>query len=327
MTGITGIRVSEPAANAAAFTILTGWLGAGKTTTLNRMLAAPHGRRVAVLVNELGRISIDTQLILGRGGDVLELAGGCVCCKVDTKQELWWSIDDVVKRSRPRHVVLETTGIAEPAAILENMPRVRAFAYGELVPAGVVCVVDAEAAPATLEKREEAREQIAAADRVLLTKLDVAPAAAVAATHAAIAALNPRAEVASFPGDLAGALALTAWVLEARTVAPPPVPHAHGPHVHGQIAAVVFVDTAPLVPPAVEAVVRGLGDRLIRAKGFVHLAGEPRRGFLEKAGLRTELRHGEPWGDDAPRTELVLIGEDLDEAAIQRALWACRSGG
>ena len=104
------------------FTILTGWLGAGKTTALNRMLAAPHGRRIAVLVNELGRISIDTQLIVGRGGDVLELAGGCVCCKVDIKNDLWDGIGDIVARARPDHVVLETTGIAEPAAILDG-PR------------------------------------------------------------------------------------------------------------------------------------------------------------------------------------------------------------
>ena len=98
------------------FTILTGWLGAGKTTALNRMLGAPHGRRIAVLVNELGRIAIDGKLILRRGGDILELAGGCVCCKVDLKSDLWDGINEVVVRSKPDYVVLETTGIAEPAA-------------------------------------------------------------------------------------------------------------------------------------------------------------------------------------------------------------------
>src|SRR3954464_15277438 len=98
------------------FTILTGWLGAGKTTALNRMLAAQHGKRIAVLVNELGRISIDTQLILGRGGDVLELAGGCVCCKVDIKNDLWEGIVDIVERARPDPVALGTTAMPGPAA-------------------------------------------------------------------------------------------------------------------------------------------------------------------------------------------------------------------
>jgi G3E family GTPase len=318
-----------PPAPPAQFTILTGWLGAGKTSTLNRVLTAPHGRRIAVLVNELGRIAIDTKLIIGRGGDVLELAGGCICCKVDLKSDLWDGIDEVIARSKPEHVILETTGIAEPAAILDNLPRVRAFAAGRVLAAGVVCVVDAEAATATLDRRPEAREQIAAADRLLLTKLDVASAAAVAATHTRLADLNPAAERASFPADPAAAAALTAWLLEARPLiglGGRPHVHAHA-HAHGQLTAVVFVDRAPLVAAQVEAVAHALGDRLVRAKGFVHLAGEPRRGFLEKAGARTELRFAEPWGDDAPATELVLIGDDLDEAAVHRALWACRSAG
>src|SRR5512143_3273383 len=144
------------------FTILTGWLGAGKTTALNRMLGAPHGKRIAVLVNELGRISIDTQLILSRGGDVLELAGGCVCCKVDTKNDLWDGIADVIRRSSPEHVVLETTGIAEPAAILDTLADgpLAAIARGKIEPVGVVCVVDGEAGAATIDRRDEAREQL-----------------------------------------------------------------------------------------------------------------------------------------------------------------------
>src|SRR4051812_24134512 len=103
------------------FTILTGWLGAGKTTALNRMLGARHGKRIAVLLHELGRISVGTPRIVGQGGDVLELAGGCVCCKVDIKNDLWEGIAEIVERAKPDHVVLETTGIAEPAAILESL--------------------------------------------------------------------------------------------------------------------------------------------------------------------------------------------------------------
>jgi G3E family GTPase len=313
----------------ARFTILTGWLGAGKTSTLNRVLAAPHGRRIAVLVNELGRIAIDTKLILHRGGDVLELAGGCICCKVDLKSDLWDGIDEVIARSRPEHVVLETTGIAEPAAILANLDRVRAVAEGRVVPAGVVCVVDAEAAVATLARREEAREQIEAADRLLLTKLDLAAAGAVAATHARLDELNPRAERSAFPADDAGALALAGWLLEPRAVLGGRA-HAHAhkhAHAQGQLSAIVFVERAPLVAARVEAVVAELGDRLVRAKGWVHLAGEARRGFLEKAGARTSLELREPWGADVPATEVVLIGEDLDESAVRRALWACVSAG
>lgn len=309
------------------FTILTGWLGAGKTTAVNRMLAAPHGRRVAVLVNELGRIAIDSRLIVGRGGDVLELAGGCVCCKLDVKSDLWDGIAEVVRRSRPEQVVLETTGIAEPAAILDGLHRVPDEVRALIQPAGVVCVVDGEAGAAQLDRRDEAREQVIAADRVMLSKLDVAAADAVAAAHARVHQLNPAAELASFPTGDDGAMAMTAWLLEVRTPRAPGHAHHRHAHRHGQLVAVVYADDAPLVAGPLMAAVEALGDRLVRAKGFVHLAGEPRRGFVERAGLRTSLTLREPWGDEPRRTELVLIGDDLDEAAVRRALWACRAGG
>lgn len=317
------------------FTILTGWLGAGKTTALNRMLGAASGRRIAVLVNELGRISIDTQLIVGRGGDVLELAGGCVCCKVDTKNDLWDGIADIIARSEPHHVVLETTGIAEPAAILEGLVKVPAHVRDRILPAGVVCVVDAETGGAALDRREEAREQAMSADRVLLSKLDVAPADAVRATHAKLDALAPHAERASFRDDDAGARAMTAWIVEPRPLRAwtdrkdaHQHEHDHGAHHHGnQMVAVVFTDDAPLVGERLMAFIDSLGERLVRAKGFVHVAGDDRRGFVERAGVRTSLEPRAAWGDDPRRTEIVLIGEGLDEGAVQRALWACRSAG
>jgi len=324
------------------FTILTGWLGAGKTTALNRLLAAPHGRRVAVLVNELGRISIDTQLITSTGGDVLELAGGCVCCKVDIKNDLWEGIADIVERARPDHVVLETTGIAEPAAILDSLVETRkvdddaivakrakeqAAARERIQPAGVICVVDAESGAGALDAREEAAAQAIAADRVLISKLDVATADAVRTTHARLDSLAPEAERAAFPAD--AGLALTSWLLEPRKLrAWTSRAHEHaGEHHHhgGQLVAVTFADDAPLVGERVLAVIDSLGERLVRAKGFVHLAGDDRRGFVERAGIRTSLEHRDPWGDAHRRSEIVLIGDDLDEAALRRALWACRA--
>lgn len=318
------------------FTILTGWLGAGKTTALNRMLAAQHGKRIAVLVNELGRISIDTQLIIGRGGDVLELAGGCVCCKVDIKNDLWDGIGDIVARSSPDAVVLETTGIAEPAAILDGLVRVPDAVRDRIQPAGVICVVDAEAGARAVEARDEAREQATSADRVMLAKLDVATHDAVHRSHAILDAIAPHAERAAFPADDAGARAMTAWVIEPRKLRAwtdrrrghdHDHDHERGHHHGNQIVAVTFCDDAPLVGERVLAYLETLGDRLIRAKGFVHLAGEARRGFLERAGIRTELRLDATWGSAARRTELVLIGDDLDEAAAHRALWACRTAG
>jgi G3E family GTPase len=307
------------------FTILTGYLGAGKTTTLNRLLATAQGRRIAVLVNELGRIAIDSRLILSRGGDVLELAGGCVCCKIDVKNDLWDGIADVIRRSSPDHVVLETTGIAEPDAIIEGFERLPEADRERVAVAGIVAVVDADAGVAQLKRRDEARAQVMAADRVLLSKLDIAAAGTVELLHRRLRELNAMAEVASFPAGDGGSVALTHWLLEQRMLAAGKAGHEHA-HRHGQLVAASFVELAPMVAEPLMGLIAELGDRLVRAKGFVYVAGESRRGFLERAGARTSLRFGEPWGDETPRTELVLIGEDLDEAALMRRLWACRVG-
>ncbi|MEZ4362560.1 MAG: GTP-binding protein [Kofleriaceae bacterium] len=311
---------------AVPFTILTGWLGAGKTTVLNRLLAHRPQRRIAVLVNELGRISIDTQMILRRGSDVLELAGGCICCSVDLKNDLWDGIGEVIRRSAPEHVVLETTGIAEPAAILDGLVRLPPALRARVVPAGVVCVVDASHATATLPAREEAREQVQAADRLLLSKLDLASPAEAAGCHRALDEYNGAAERASFPADEAGGAALAEWLLAVRAAAPARAGHHHHHHRH-QLAAAAFTEATPLVRERLLAVVRARAPQLLRVKGFVSLAGEDPCAFLELAGGRLELREHGPWGDRPRRTELVFIGEDLDEGALLRELWACRAGG
>ena len=134
--------------------LLTGFLGAGKTTTLNRVLGRQLRLRVGVIINELGRIDIDTRLIKSRAGDVMELAGGCVCHEVRVQSELWAAIEEVKRRSRPDVVVLETTGIAEPWSILSGLEELGDAAPA--VAAGVVCVVDAEAGAGQLTRHEEA---------------------------------------------------------------------------------------------------------------------------------------------------------------------------
>jgi G3E family GTPase len=332
----------DPTPAPVPLVVLTGFLGAGKTTVLNRVLGAQHHRRVAVLVNELGRIDIDAGLIRARAGDVIELTGGCVCHQIGVQRELWSALGDVVRRSRPDVVVLETTGIAEPREILRGLERLATDHSRDgsaqnpsndpsIRAAAVVTVVDAEAGGTQLDRHEEARDQVTAADWILISKVDLLPhtsAERLAVLHRRLHDLNPLAERAAFPAGGAGTAALIPWLLDARSLtlrarprstAPSTVRHAH------QLAAASYVDDAPLVGAALLLACEALGDRLIRAKGFVHLAGETRRGFLERAGNHTRLELGAPWGDEPPLTRLVLIGEDLDEAALSRQLWACRA--
>jgi G3E family GTPase len=321
-------------ADSVPLLIVTGFLGAGKTTMLNRVLGAPHGRRIGVIINELGRIDIDTRLIKSRSGDVMELVGGCVCHEVRVQSELWAAVAEVVARSEPEIMILETTGIAEPWAILDGLdalPRRTA----PVTAAGVVCVVDAESGVRQIERHEEARSQVEAADRILLSKLDLASSEQIIAIHRVLAQRNADAERAGFPDGVEGTAALIPWLLDTppRDPASPSraaasqdgaAPHAH-PHQHSQLVAAAFSDEAALLAEPLLQVCERLGPSLVRAKGFVHLAGEPRRGFLERAGAHTTLRFAEPWGADTPKTELVFIGEDFDEVSIRRQLWACRA--
>jgi G3E family GTPase len=157
----------------------------------------------------------------------------------------------------------------------------------------------------------------------MITKLDIAPAEMVQGVHAALDELNDEAERASFPTGEQGTHALVPWMLATRKARSRKLePHSHR---HGQVSAATFTEDAPLLADPLVNLIEAMGDALLRVKGFVHLAGEPRRAFLELAGGRVSLRYDELWGDDAPRTELVLIGEDVDEAAIRRRLWACRA--
>lgn len=302
--------------------MLTGFLGAGKTTALNRVLGAEHHRRLAVIVNELGRIDVDGKILRGRAGAVMELAGGCVCHEVRTQEELWAALRDVATRWRPELVVLETTGIAEPAPLAQGLAELPADQRpAEIV--GVVTVVEAEAGLTTLDRFAEARAQVAQADRLLLSKLDLVPPDALVALHARLARDNPGAERASFPATAEGDAALTSWLLAPRAAGPLAVAHAH--HHGHQLVAASYVDDVPLLAEPLLAALESFGPALVRAKGWVSLHGENRRAFLERAGARTGVRLQEPWPAGARRTELVLIGEDLDPAAVRRRLWACRA--
>jgi G3E family GTPase len=304
--------------------IVSGFLGAGKTTVLNRILGVPPRFRLAVVVNELGRIDVDGKLLRARHGDVIELPGGCVCHEVRTQQELWTALEEVLERARPDRLLLETTGIAEPQAIVDGLDALGGRDPAVVVSA-VVTVVDAEAGLEQLERHSEARAQVAMADRMLLSKLDRTGPERLAALHRALDALNADAERAAFPAGDDGARELYGWLLDGggtrpiRAVAPTP-------HAHGQLVAAAFADEHPLVGEPLLALCNRLGEALVRVKGFVHLAGEDRRGFLERAGSSTTLRLGDPWPSGPRRTELVFIGEGLDPAALRRELLACGVG-
>src|SRR3954454_25022240 len=254
MMTTTTMKTDEQQSPRPPLVLLTGFLGAGKTTALNRVLGRQLRLRVGVIINELGRIDIDTRLIKSRAGDGMELAGGCVCHEVRVQSELWAAIDEVNRRSRPDVVLLETTGIAEPWSILSGLEDLGDAAPA--VAAGVICVIDAEAGGAQLTRHEEARAQVEAADRILLTKLDLATGDAVVALHRELAKRNAAAERASFPDGEEGTAALVPWLLDGRG-APRVARGVRHAAARAKQAVVTYADPEPMLAEPLLAVIDG----------------------------------------------------------------------
>ncbi|MDP3895874.1 MAG: GTP-binding protein, partial [Mesorhizobium sp.] len=178
--------------------VLTGFLGSGKTTLLNRLLKDPALADTAVIVNELGDVAIDHLLVESSSDGVIELAGGCICCTVrgDLVDTLSGLIDGVEsgRLGNLKRIVIETTGLADPVPVLQSI-----MGHPALVDAlrldGVIVTVDAVNAAATLERHREAARQIAVADRIVLTKSDLAGPAEVDALRARLRGFNAGAPI------------------------------------------------------------------------------------------------------------------------------------
>ena len=200
--------MTSPNPDKIPVTVLTGYLGAGKTTLLNRILTGDHGKRYAVIVNEFGEIGIDNDLVVGADEDVFEMNNGCVCCTV--RGDLIRVVSGLMKRQRPGQpafdaIIVETTGLADPGPVAQT------FFVDEDVKAktqldSVTALVDAKHVMARLDDSQEAREQVAFADRIILNKVDLASEAELVAVEARLRRLNPlapitRAERADVPLD------------------------------------------------------------------------------------------------------------------------------
>ena len=191
--------------------ILTGFLGAGKSTLLNRILKDPAAHDTAVIINEFGEVGIDNFLVETSGDTLLELSNGCLCCTVRGELvETLASIIDQIQtgRLKPiRRLVIETTGLADPAPVMQAVMGNPVVAQSYQLD-GVVTVVDAVHGLSTIERHPEALRQVAVADRLVVTKKTLASPAAVSALMARLADLNPRAALTDGDAEEAGRVSL-----------------------------------------------------------------------------------------------------------------------
>jgi G3E family GTPase len=323
-------------------TVLTGFLGSGKTTLLNHLLRAPDMHGTAVVINEFGSVGLDHDLVDHTQENMVLLANGCICCTVrgdlvEAFERLAQSPE--AQRGELRHVVVETTGLADPAPILHTlMGDPRLARHWRL--AGVACTVDAFNAMATLDQHREAVKQAAVADRLLLTKTDLVPAEQLAPLTERLRAINPLAAITTEPDGalqaLLGLLARPSAPLVPMQAEPDstrslffPVsaPAQHDPNRHDDhIRSHVIVRDQPLSREGfmawLDMIAAMRGDDLLRVKGIVQLADDPEHPMVIH-GVQHLFHPPQTlarWPSEDRRSRIVFITRDIDADDIDATL-------
>ena len=333
-------------------TVVTGFLGSGKTTLIRHLMANANGKRLAVLVNEFGSEGVDGAILKSCADancpeeNIVELANGCICCTV--ADDFIPAMEQLLSRQvKPDHILIETSGLALPKPLLKafDWPEIRS----RITVDGVIALADAEAVaagrfapdPAAVEAQRAADEnldhetplsevfedQIACADIVLLTKADLAGAKGLEAARAAISAEMPRRvpmlAVVDGVVDARVILGLEA-AAEADLAARPSHHDGEDEHEHDDFASVVIelpeIRDLDRLVASVQRLARE--QNVLRAKGYIAVAGKPMRLLLQAVGERVRHQFDTAWGMRPRQSKLVVIGEhgDIDEAAIRAGL-------
>ena len=332
-------------------TIVTGFLGAGKTTLIRQVLANAQGRRLAVIVNEFGDVGIDGEILKGCGNEacpednIVELANGCLCCTV--ADEFVPALDAILARDGVEHIVIETSGLALPKPLVQafHWPAIKSRVTVD----GVVVVVDgaalangrvaddlnalarqraADSALAHDDPVEEVFEdQIACADLVVLNKRDLIDAAGIAKAQAAIAGVLPRSVkvITVADGKVDQALLLGLGVGTEDDIANRRTRHDDEPeHDHDDFDSFVVPVGEVAEPSALAGRVAALAENfdVLRVKGFAAVTGKPLRLLVQAVGPRVTHQYDRPWGaSEAREGRLVVIGlKGLDRAAVAQVL-------
>lgn len=300
--------------------LVTGFLGAGKTTVVNHLLAHAGGRRIAAVVNDFGAINIDAELIAGASDGVVSLSNGCICCSLEG--DLLRTLAALLRRDPPpEFIVIETSGIADPADIVRNL--MDPLIWREAPLETVLCVVDATTAPAAFDDDALLRSQLRAADVVALSKEDLVESTTSEQLRAAIRALHPAAVIVdALHGEVPTALLFPVDVDRA------PVPREVAPRRPSadRFETLSWTSDHPISLPRLQQAIGRLASKLARAKGLFETVEQPGRlTVFQLAGGRATLAPGDALPAGVPRARIVFIAEIgvLSKAEIDDVMQGC----
>ena len=300
--------------------LVTGFLGAGKTTVVNQLLTQAEGRRIAAVVNDFGAINIDAELIAGATDGVISLANGCICCSLEG--DLLRTLATLLRRApRPEYIVIETSGVADPADIVRNL--MDPVIWREAPLETVLCVVDSAAAADQLDDAL-LRAQVRAADLVALSKADLADPDGLRRVREAVSAIKPAAVlVEAAHGQLPAKL-----LFPADPDRPSRHPGLRRP-TSDRFETQTWTSERLLSLPRLQSAIGQLSPKLARAKGLFETIEEPgRQMLLQFAGGRATLSVAAPRPDGVPRARIVFITQlgTLSAIEIAAAMDRCTVG-
>jgi G3E family GTPase len=309
-------------------TVLTGYLGAGKTTLLNRILTHEHGKKVAVIVNEFGEVGIDNQLVVDADEEIFEMNNGCICCTV--RGDLIRIIGNLMKRrDRFDHLVIETTGLADPAPVIQTFfvdDEVQTQTHLD----AVVTVVDAKHIGQHWGA-DEVIEQIAFADVILLNKTDLVTAEELTTLEQRIGGMNRLAKIyRTHDADIEMnvLLGIRAFDLNHALQIDPEF-LSETAHEHDEtVGSMALVE-----PGAVDGeklnqwlgeLLRNHGTDIFRMKGILNFAGEDQRFVFQGVHMLFDGRPDRPWKpNELRKNELVFIGRNLEQMELADRFRRC----